>query len=68
MCIADLENVFDGCAWLEYCGRLYETMGTKDKDGRHEFSDLNDGSCLALKFEVLLSDACDVHYDIERRW
>lgn len=58
----DLEEVFDGCAYLEYCGRLYETMGTKDSEGRFEFADVNDGSPLRLKWETLLSNRCDVQY------
>lgn len=62
MKVKELEDVFDGCAYLEYCGRLYETLGTKDSEGRFEFSDLNDGSPLRLKLETLLSDSCDVQY------
>lgn len=62
MTAKQLEDVLDGCAYLEYVGRLYETMGTKDQDGRFEFADLNDGSPLALKWETLLSSSCDVQY------
>ena len=62
MTAKQLEDVFDGCALLEYCGRLYETMGDRDEHGRYGFADMNDGHPLYLKWETLLSNSCDVQY------
>jgi hypothetical protein len=33
--------LLDGEAWMEYSGNLYEYIG--EQDGKHLFSDINDG-------------------------
>lgn len=43
--------VLDGEAWIEYLGNLYEYIG--EKDGKHLFSDVNDGYPLLVSDKAL---------------
>ena len=47
----EVTRVLDGYAWIEYCGHLYEFIG--DQDGRHLFSDVNDGYPLFVSDKAL---------------
>ena len=46
-----ITRVLDGDAWIEYSGHLYEFIG--DQDGRHLFSDVNDGDPLFVSDRAL---------------
>lgn len=59
--IKQMEDVFDGCAYLVYCGTLYETLGVK-KGERFGFSCISDGSVIWLLWETLMSKECEVEY------
>ena len=47
----EVKRVLDGDAWIEYSGHLYEFIG--DQDGKHLFSDINDGYPLPVSDRVL---------------
>ena len=47
----EVTRVLDGDAWIEYFGHLYEFIG--DQDGRHLFSDVNDGYPLFVSDKAL---------------
>lgn len=44
----EVTRVLDGDAWVEHGGNLYEYIG--DHDGKHLFSDVNDG------YPIMVSD------------
>ena len=46
-----IELILDGCALIEYCGNLYEYIG--DQDGKHVFSDINDGEPIFVSDKAL---------------
>ena len=47
----EITKVLDGEAWIEYSGHLYEYIG--DQDGKHLFSDVNDGYPLPVSDKAL---------------
>ena len=47
----EITLVLDGEAWIEYSGHLYEYIG--DQDGKHLFSDVNDGDPLPVSDNAL---------------
>lgn len=62
MTVKELEDVFDGCALMEYMGELYVTTGMKDVEGRYVFEAVNAGEQARLNWETLLSKSCKVQY------
>lgn len=56
-----INDVLDGCAFLEYVGNLYEYVGSAD--GKHIFQCLSDDSRVSLTYqELLTSPEIDVQY------
>lgn len=58
-----IDNLLDGCGFLESCGNLYEYCGRAN--GKYYFQDVNsqtEGSWLFLTYQQLLTDP---HYDIQ---
>ena len=47
----EITKVLDGEAWIEYSGNLYEYIG--EQDGKHLFSDVNDGYPLFVSDKAL---------------
>ena len=47
----EMTKVLDGEAWIEYCGNLFEYIG--DQDGKHLFSNVNDGDPLLISASAL---------------
>ena len=47
----EITKVLDGDAWIEYSGHLYEYIG--EQDGKHLFSDVNDGNPLPVSDKAL---------------
>ena len=47
----EITRVLDGDAWIEHIGHLYEYIG--EQDGRHLFSDVNDGYPLLVSDKAL---------------
>ena len=47
----EIAKVLDCEAWIEYSGNLYEYIG--DQDGKHLFSDINDGYPLPVSDKAL---------------
>ena len=47
----ELAKLLDGEAWVEYNGNLYEYIG--EQDGKHLFSDVNDGFPLPVSDKAL---------------
>lgn len=50
---AEIGDVLDGCAFIEYCGNLYEYIGNND-DGWIILSDVNNGDDIQIGYERLL--------------
>ena len=44
-------RILDGDAWIEYCSNWYEYIG--EQDGKHLFSDVNDGYPLLVSDKAL---------------
>lgn len=55
MKVTDIEDIMDGCAFLEYCGNLYEYAG-HDKENRLLFQNVNDDSHIAVSYGSLVSN------------
>lgn len=56
-----INDVLDGCAFLEYVGNLYEYVGSAN--GKYMFQCLNDDSHVILSCqELLTSPHVDVQY------
>ena len=47
----EIARVLGGDAWIEYSGNLYEYIG--EQDGKHLFSDVNDGYPLPVSDKAL---------------
>ncbi len=47
----EMALLLDGEAWIEYDGNLYEYIG--EQDGKHLFSDINDGYPLPVSDKAL---------------
>jgi len=48
----EIEKILNGTGWLEYCSNWYEYIGESD-DGRHVFSDVNDGHAILVSDKAL---------------
>ena len=48
-----INDVLDGCAFLEYVGNLYEYVGSAN--GKHIFQCLSDDGHLSLSYQTLLT-------------
>lgn len=47
----EIIRLFDGDAWIEYGSHWYEYI--EEKDGKHIFSDVNDGYAIYLSDKAL---------------
>jgi hypothetical protein len=56
-----INEIMEGCAFLEYYGNLYEYIGTYD--GKLFFQNVNDDSHVEMSYEQLRKNThCDIQY------
>lgn len=56
----EVEDLFDGCALLEYGGNLYEFAGFEN--GKYIFQNVNDDSHIRCTYESLSSREYEIQY------